>query len=321
MAILMVVFGHTPVLDATDCTRFVYAFHVPVFFILSGVLQRPLLNETGFLGFAKAKARRLLLPYCAYAVAGLATWYLFRAHWTSLDLRVSPWTAALSYVQGQPNFNPPLWFFLSLFICELIAFPFFRVRLNSREVGLSAALVAGLCFAIFKGYGAVWSIHGACLGVPFLVFGHKFRTQLDRISRNRWLMVALSLPILAIAVWLSLINDRVGMRAGVCGNPLLFYASALAGFLWLLTISPAARISRPISALGRASATIFAVHYMIGIFLMHAAKVASQSLHIQEGLPRYCFWVVFWLFWVGFVWAGIWCMQWLWKRIIKNVDS
>ena len=63
---LCIIAGHFGIASAN---RFVYTFHVPLFFLLSGYF---LSTKTDFLPFMKQKARQLLIPYYVTGIVILA---------------------------------------------------------------------------------------------------------------------------------------------------------------------------------------------------------------------------------------------------------
>ena len=60
VGIIFVVFGH--VTHDMPVREFIYGFHLPLFFFLSGTLFRDR-NLAGFAPFIRKKARSLLIPY------------------------------------------------------------------------------------------------------------------------------------------------------------------------------------------------------------------------------------------------------------------
>ena len=75
LALLSVVLGHVILLH-TFPSNWIYTFHMPVFFFLSGMTFRPEKYD-GLLPFLKDKARKRLLPYLG--ITALAFFYLHAA--------------------------------------------------------------------------------------------------------------------------------------------------------------------------------------------------------------------------------------------------
>jgi len=305
LAIALVVFGHTPVLQDTAARWFIYSFHVPAFFILSGVLQRPLASEEPLSRFALKKARRLVVPYFGFSFLAFSLWYILRGYSTNDVSSITTGQAILQHLGGTTYWDQPLWFFLSLFVSELMAFPFYKSDLRVSEVAISVLMVAGLLWVWHVGYGDIWTTSAACLGLPFLVLGHKMAKFFNDLEKQKGLLLALALPLFAVTLWSSIINGHVGMHQGNYGRNIgLFYLSAVAGFLMLMACLPLVAWITPIKAWGKASAGIFAVHWLAGIFLCHAGKRAIHIIGITGETGQIIYWLIYCIFWIVFVWLG-----------------
>lgn len=68
--ILLVVLGHTS--WSAGLVSWIFSFHMPLFFIISGML----FHERQFLDSFKKKAARLLIPYLFFGIVTFAYWAL-----------------------------------------------------------------------------------------------------------------------------------------------------------------------------------------------------------------------------------------------------
>ena len=84
----------------------IYSFHVPLFFILAGYLQKPIEKH-----FISKRIRRLVFPYLAFSLIGLPVfgYSILRNGGTILDVVVDS-----LYLKGNVS-NNPLWFLAVLF--------------------------------------------------------------------------------------------------------------------------------------------------------------------------------------------------------------
>lgn len=89
IGMLAVIWGHLMLGGSTN--RFVYAFHIPLFFFLSGLLFRRE-RYRNFGAFVGHRARTLLLPY---AVFSAVTWLYWVVRNLVLDLPVKSWFSPL----------------------------------------------------------------------------------------------------------------------------------------------------------------------------------------------------------------------------------
>jgi len=148
IGILLVVAGHSgvdPRFASTALFRWIYAFHMPLFFALSGYLFRygGGSGQVGAGTFARRRALRLLLPLVVWTTLvfipkGLLSAYAMRPS----ELSFSAYLHAFLY----PADNPirPFWFLEVLFEVSLAGYAVDRI-VRSRPAALAA--VAGTCIA------------------------------------------------------------------------------------------------------------------------------------------------------------------------------
>lgn len=117
-AIYLVALGH--LLSKTGSEgyifNFIYSFHMPFFFFISGYLFR--IKENGFVDFLKSSFRSLLVPYILLNLIGNAflipTWVLAR-HWPIDQL----FYFITADGRGEPG---PTWFLVCLFQVRLLSY-------------------------------------------------------------------------------------------------------------------------------------------------------------------------------------------------------
>ncbi len=137
IGVILVVLGHflyqsnLPMLN-----RAIYSFHMPLFFILSGYLQKRAIPH----GYVLNKVKRLLVPFTCFSVVGIPIFgYGIIANGGNLiDVLVD----AL-YIRGRIT-NNPLWFLIVLFEVFVINFIF---RLSEKQIWYQA-IFSGCCFII-----------------------------------------------------------------------------------------------------------------------------------------------------------------------------
>ena len=123
-AIFMVVIGHRT--DNAILEQYIYSFHIPLFFWISGYLFNPDKCERLSI-FLSRRLRTLVIPYFTFAIISFLFWFFVvrglsvRGQIYSLD----PWYPFWGLFYGigvEPWRNPldvALWFLPCLFISEL----------------------------------------------------------------------------------------------------------------------------------------------------------------------------------------------------------
>lgn len=123
IGILLIVLGHV-IPMTTPISHFIYSFHVPLFFFLSGmVLQKRSMCRQSFLNFIRRKTGSLLYPYVMFSVLSLVCDRLL----DSLD-RFGGNIPGTVLLLG----DGPLWFLPALFIAEVL---FYVIHTIDTDVG------------------------------------------------------------------------------------------------------------------------------------------------------------------------------------------
>ena len=180
VGIILVVFGH--VTHDMPVREFIYGFHLPLFFFLSGTLFRDR-DLARFTPFIRKKARSLLIPYVVFGLVSLF-WYLI------VEIRIRPIDATLSQmllglVYGAYTkwiwFNGALWFLPCLFTAECLLWWGLKWARGSSMVQWGIAAVAyGLSEAVFfwAPFPLPFGLEKAGHYLVFLALGHSVRPML-----------------------------------------------------------------------------------------------------------------------------------------------
>lgn len=118
IALFLVVFAHLYSVDS-DVKLYIYAFHMPFFFLVSGMLYR----EADYGALLKKMIYRVLIPFCFFIIIG----YLYCAMSSkSLALGVIYGSVAGIVMGKDITANDILWFFISLFWVRIMGNWFIR---------------------------------------------------------------------------------------------------------------------------------------------------------------------------------------------------
>ena len=168
---LCIIAGHFGI---TSANRFVYTFHVPLFFLLSGYF---LSTKTGFLPFMKQKAHQLLMPYYTTGLVILVTATVVNHFvWPEIDAlqNAKSILSALLYGAGTPHADPfairqigLLWFLWALFFST----GFTRLALKTRHPMLIVSLIAIAGWASAKAIWLPLSIQSGAMASFFMYLG------------------------------------------------------------------------------------------------------------------------------------------------------
>lgn len=257
--------------------RFIYAFHMPLFFFLSGLFLRAR-DEDSALQIVRRHVVRLGYVYLLWASAQISLQIVMARHTNS--------TASWSML-GTIFTVPPMqfWFLYALLLQSLWLGLLDKARLD-RRINLALALVAFVT-APFVSIGHWVVVHHARHFLPYTAYGlyvgiAKLSERLRRLGRSLLLASVLGFAIVALAVattpgpfgQLSGFPIAVaGVIAATCLSALWSRASAGAGH----------RAAAVLAELGRSSLAIYVAHTIISA----AVRIALQQLlHDEEPISH-----------------------------------
>ncbi|PKO70601.1 MAG: hypothetical protein CVU22_00380 [Betaproteobacteria bacterium HGW-Betaproteobacteria-16] len=271
LGILLIFFGHVySTVTPSTLYVYIYAFHVPLFFFISGLTLRPGAGPLG--GVVQKKLRTLIIPYLWYAFLG----YLFYVAGYLLAQRQGLQVPQFDYGLWRPLagifigtigegriINGPVWFVMALFWTFLLGY-LVNTHIRS-QLGQWAAIVllTGLGLALAGRVTLPFSGVAALSALVFFQAGYRFQTErvLQSLGQaTRWGL----LVVLFVIGLFSQINGFVGFGEGIVGSPLWFLLFAFSGTLMVvLLVNVADRWCGWLAFVGRYSLSIMLIHMLI----------------------------------------------------------
>lgn len=262
--IFLVVWGHT----MTPRSVYIYSFHMPLFFFLSGFVHK----NKPWAHFFWGKVNGLYVPYVVFTIFSWVFYFLRHLWYERYAVLNAHLVKLSSLVTGNANNggNNPIWFLTCIFGVSLIFWLISNGIKNSKLVwtvviGLS---LVGYGLSIFK--MRLWfNTHIALTGIVFYAVGYtvKMRGWLAYLNQiNWWTLVAIigageGLHLAAAYGNIHLSGIRwVNMAGNVMGNYFLFYLSAFGGILAFLAIGYRIGSLNILNLLGVNSLVILGMH-------------------------------------------------------------
>lgn len=299
--ILLVVLGHTS--QTNDLVSWIFSFHMPLFFIISGML----FHERQFLDSFKRKAVRLLVPYVFFGTVTLAYWALIerrlRGGEGSVPNAVANIVLARAGVDNYPQ-NAVLWFLPCLFVTEMLFLGFFllvnkagsvetKEGWRNRIAVMTLALVSFLSIIVMwsldlpvEQFRLPWTLDILPFSMLFYCIGYllsEFILSHAQQASQTQTLAHIAFAVIGVAglylLWLfdGWTKLEVNLNGAFTSNPFWMLCAAMLGFAssLLLCIAIDCRVLR---FLGRISLTIMCVHEPVKrmmIFIM--AKIVGVS--------------------------------------------
>lgn len=300
--ILLVVWAHILIVGWSH--QIIYAFHMPLFFFISGMLFRKD-KYTSLRQFIIVRAKRLLIPYFIYSVVTWAVWAVFR--YLRHDEVASFWKPLLQtfFAQGSGEFmvhNSALWFVPCLFAVEILYYLFSLVNrqwLTLVFCFLTAA--AGVVLARIFGADYLfllpWNLDAAFYALPFYgvantVMRYTSHSKLlDYCKKNRKTVIIVALISVAIMVNMALTCGECSMGSSSYNcNEWVFFERALCGCvalllisLWISSFDRIPKIMQWIRWCGVNSLDIMCLHIPIkGVAIIVVSKILTQGTDVSQ---------------------------------------
>lgn len=268
IGILLVVYGHA--LSAGELRAVIYSFHMPLFFLLSGLVFRYKSDES-LHAFIRKNARNIMLPYFMFALMSFLLWCVVNKPAFIYALFQF---GSIFYGNGNDNllrFNNILWFLPCLFIVRLMFFGITRRKHTAKAllIILFVVSVVGYGYSFFFGSLKLpFGFETALTALPFFGVGYLLTGIPDDIGKKIKKLSILLLPILsAFCLIFALMNFhqygvQIDLRKDVLNNYLYFILAAFSGIFVILMISMLIRQNKGLEYLGRQSLVIFAWHLL-----------------------------------------------------------
>ena len=237
IAIVLVCLGHRNI--PGWLLKWIYSFHMPVFFFLAGYTTR-YSSYKDWGDFLKRKTRGLIIPYLSLGLVYILVEFI----WALLYKKTIPTSVGGILLWFAPYFRKLFlgrgigssWFIVALLVVEFIAY---GLSFVPRYKYLLTALLGVLGFwlnSILTGQ-LLWNINTAMVGLIFFEAAQATKENIERIIKDRFLIWPIICVSLLINIFCTVFNSTVDMFYLSYGNKLLFLAGAFSGISFFIFVS------------------------------------------------------------------------------------
>lgn len=310
LGILSIVIGHS----WGPAIPYVYAYHLAIFFFVSGFLYNYKKYGTDPFGHIAAKLKSSWPKYMFYMTIFILCHNFFE------DMGINPPSVyysrsqMLMYIGNSVTFQGaeymggamwfiPLWvlscgvFGGTVWLCSHVAV-FLKLRVSSRQTSLARLTAAvsffwGVCgmFFVFRNLQLSYQFHLALLIQPFFGIGWLLKESCPYYRQFlKWYM---TIPCAAIlAVWIRSRNLYIDLSLGRIGNGWEYYLLAILGIyccMWLASIIEKSRLAGGLFSLfGRYSFDIMCLHFLFFkiLDLLYGRILLGDSSEIYSAFPQ-----------------------------------
>jgi len=277
--------------------KFVYSFHMLLFFVLAGYISKESDLEFRFGKYLKHRFFSRLIPFIFFTGFMIGLTFFFSGDFFQLKLpSINGYLQGLKLtVFGLPMFNIPTWFLLCLFSVEMVHYSTFRFFKSDSKILIGAVVFYVIGYVLnwkidffnpMKQRVVGWNylyIHEAVTVYSFYLLGIYFRRK-KFLMENVALKIQVPGVIIAFIIVLFtyklnqgpfvLFNSVVIMLSSH-GNFLLFPLTAVAGSVFILFLAKATPSQSTIAWLGQNALILFCLN---GIFYHFINGRAAQWL-------------------------------------------
>ena len=264
IGILCVVFGHTQIPYFSEF--FIYPFHVPLFFILSGFCFKIKENET-FLIFLINKVKTLLVPYTFFSFIWIIYECVNKAINDGINVR---FVLAEFYMYLKQDHLHAIWFITCIFVLKLIAYFIVKYCNYKNPILVLVAMGFVVLTIIYKAYVDIqlpWNVEIVLPAMPFFLSGYllKQNKKLFDIAFNFKYVLLYFLTYISIGAINFIVFDgnNIDMYSGRYGNIFLFYIAAILGSAFVIGLSIKLSKICFVNYIGKNSLIIFSLHQIV----------------------------------------------------------
>ena len=275
IAIIFVLYGH---IFTNDRQRYlIYAFHMPLFFFISGLVFKPTVEKSMFTVTFKY-IKQLIIPYYLFAIL---TYIFAILSQTAGDLSLSGIAYQVFGVlygngnNGMLGYNVVLWFLPCLFITKL-TFAAITRRISGNKLLLLVLFISAVMGALIS-FFMPWlklpfGFESALTALVFFGGGYLVMENKQRISvfvqqRKLLILTAVLFTILIATLNYRLSGSQIDLRINHLGNVVLFYLGAFGGIAAVTGLSQLIARNIVLQYIGKHSLVVFAWHNILFIDL------------------------------------------------------
>lgn len=266
----LVILGHLLPGNDTAIRPYIYSFHVPFFFLVSGMLHKNL----GYIAWKKY-LKTLIVPFLFFNLLFFVLWPIlwkvglwgggpsdfFKEDTNIISIYLDYLVKVIKdLLKGTGGPDGPTWFLLALLWCKLAndilcyrnLYPYAGIVLLVGVIGISFYPKAFL------------QIGNSLMVMPFFYVGFRYKKQIQQWCEKEKKYISIFLMLLCIPF--TLLNERVNTYSMNYGqlifpcNVLIYYINAFAVSMGLLIICTKFQQSRMITLSAKALISILCVH-------------------------------------------------------------
>ncbi len=257
LSIFLVVYGHNfPIFE-----KYIYTFHVPLFFIISGFFH-PRTQDSNSL---KKRFKNIIIPYFLWSLMLFLFWFFlgrFYGESTKYSLSVLKNFIGIFYAQGGREYMDwgiPMWFLPSVFLTFFIFYYTRKIKQIFLQIlAISVLITIGFFLPFMFKTHFLWSFDVALAALVFYSFGFFFKSFFINLNKKHSLFLIIAFGVIHFTFFT--LNSKVDMYRSIYGNELLFVINGISGSVFYLLFLKTFHQFKLFEFIGKSTIPILALH-------------------------------------------------------------
>lgn len=293
IGMFLVVIGHTSSdTDPNSLRYYIYSFHLPLFFIISGMGFYLQTNNKIYTikEMIVKKINTLIIPYFILSLLSLPIWILNFKVLSWRESTIPEQLIAILY-SNQVQFNAPsnaLWFLPTLFLTSIAFFALMKWTKNDeKQLTITIVVISAIGYAMSlrtDKFHLPWHLDTVLMGILFFLIGYLFVKHYELIKeflkdyKHQILWCLIALPI---AIFFVHNNARISMHLNMYGSYLSFLIGVLGFSSICIIIAMNLPNFRVLSFIGQNTLVYLAFHSPIFRFI-EVFSEASRDFFVEN---------------------------------------
>ncbi|MCT1391418.1 acyltransferase family protein [Peribacillus frigoritolerans] len=286
LGIILVVIGHS---ENAVVHHYLFWFHMPLFFMISGYLFRPLVSISELKLFIIKKTKQLLIPYVSFGLTIILS--VFIVHLDPIELLKN----VIKLLYGGETlvgYLTVFWYVTVFFITQII-FALITLKIKEKRIRILLVftfyLIAHVITWItpFKNLVTPWNVDAVLIAISYFAIGYYGRKLIKMIitKKSTFLLTTLSILVILSLDKLTFIRFELDLKNQLHSNIVLDILVPVIFSLFIFCFSnliSSYSLAKPFEYLGTISMTIMFLHVPINMFL-------RNDFGFNYGVPLYTF--------------------------------
>lgn len=270
IAILFVMYAH--MLPGDSYRYLFYAFHMPLFFFLSGIVFKDTFKSVW--SVASKSFKTIMIPYFLFAVLTYFFWFIKEPTTHNTANEFLKQIYGILYGNGNNGylyFNVALWFLPCLFAVRVGFAMLLRISKSTKvilAVLFLSSLIGYLLSSFYQGIKLPLGIETALSAIVFFGIGFlakRYEKIFTVLKSKGFLFFSVGLLVMGLLATIDYIiyGTQIDMRLNRVNSYLLFYSAAFAGIIAWTSFSLMMEKNYMLEYIGKHTLILFVWHYLL----------------------------------------------------------